>query len=167
MFSLRMILAAVAVVTVYVAAMVYHTRGWETAIATLTFVIYGGAMTAAVLSHKNRAFFVAFSIFGLVYALSWYAGIANRLVTERMFDNLVERIAAVQKEAMQLTEQEPPLTRADAISRGLAYQPFDDWITRLKFIGRCSFSVFVGLLAGFVAEAVVRRSKANLPTVVK
>jgi len=167
MFSLRMLLVVAAIVAVYIAAIVYRTPWWETAIATLTLLIYASAMTAAILSREHRAFFVAFSIFGLVYGLSWYAGIANRLVTERMFDNVVERIAAVQKEAMQLTEQEPPLTQADAISRGLANQPFDDWVTRLKFIGRCSFSVLVSLIAGVVAEAVVRRSKAKAQAVAK
>jgi len=155
MFSLRMLLAVVAISAVYIAGMAYPTEWWETSLVTLTYVIYAGAITAAIAARQSRTFFVAFAVFGLAYGAMLHFGLGWRMVTERVLDSHVERVG----QAM-----------IDAADQGQLVEmgDFGWWQARFKFIGRLSVAVLISLVAGVVAEALARRSnKAHAPSVGK
>ncbi len=82
MFSLRMLMAVVAISAVYIAGLVYRTQFWAAAIVALTYAAYAAAGTAAILSQKRRAFFSAFVMFGLAYAMTVFFVPRDRMPTE-------------------------------------------------------------------------------------
>ena len=111
MFSLRMLLAVVTLAAVYIAGFVFRTEWWRVSILTLTYLIFAGAITAAILSHQRRAFFVAFAVFGLAYALCVYVRV--ELVTERLLTSWARTIYqaevdARRQEARDAANEPPP-----------------------------------------------------------
>ncbi len=108
MFSLRMLLAVVTLSAVYIAGIVYRTGWWVPSILTLTYLIYAGAITAAILSREHRAFFVAFAVFGFAYAVCNYS--QTELVTDRLLANFALSEVRARTDA-QMQE------RFDAIAR--------------------------------------------------
>jgi len=137
MFSLRMLMAVVAVSAVYIAGMVHRTPWWEAAIVTLTLAIYGGAITGATLSRQHRPFFVAFAIFGLSYGLCLFLVEGKKLAPERVLDEAVQQVEILRAETMQVG-------------------PWGH--SRFKTIGLSLFGVVISFCAGLVADAVVIRS---------
>jgi hypothetical protein len=137
MFSLRLLFAVLTVWAVYVAGMVYANPWLEAVIHACTFVIYAGAITAAILSRERRAFYVAFAIFGIAYGfcLENRAGIG--MVTHDMLTALAEQVHGA--------------------SRYYDTRPF---VT----IGHALIGLCISLSTGLITEAVVKR-RSNPPGV--
>jgi hypothetical protein len=182
MFSLRMLMAVVAISAVYIAGMAYRTAWWEASVLTLTYVIFAASVAAALLSRNRRAFFVTFATFGLVYCSSVYFGL--ELVTSKALDSIAERFvdpvltSSGEKTVFRFGGAVPadPADESveDMLDRMLkvdqpsfddlvaAQDSFDDVITRMKTIGHAFIAVVFGLVSGAIAEAVVRRKQAGV-----
>ncbi len=184
MFSLRMLLAVVALAAVYVAGMLFRTPWWEASILTLTYMIFAGSIAAAILSREHRAFFVTFAAFGLAYCASVY--FRMELVTTRALHEFASR---VQEEANARDDVQCAPTAQDFVTIYPAIDPanppaylptavpppppaylrpqvarqqslLDESILSsfvLKSIGQAFFAVLFGLVTGVVAEAIMKR----------
>jgi hypothetical protein len=128
MYSLRMLLAVVAISAVYIAGMTYRTAWWHASILTLTYLIYAAAISAAILAKQHRAFFVVFVVFGLAYL--WFPDRANMPI-----QLILNKLGKYEPHAMSVAQFE-----------------------RFNSIGHSLFALIMSLLAGVIAEAVVRRS---------
>jgi hypothetical protein len=151
MFSLRTLLAAVAVLAVYIAGMVYRARWWEASILTLTYIIYAGAIAAEIVTKERRVFFVTFSVFGVAYGWALHHGVAYDMlpneVLSRMSAHISEDFASI---VIGKTEwyYEPGTIRS---------AHFDRAFFAFSRIGHALFAVLLSFVAGAVAEALVRR----------
>jgi hypothetical protein len=187
MFSLRMLLAVVALSAVYIACFLFRTEWWKVAILTLTYLIFASAITAAFLSRERRAFFLAFAVYGLVYGLCVYLRV--ELVTERLLTNWARTTYQAEVDARRQTASDATAQTAtagrpglmDAAGTDVVYEnPFDDppprspfgdeprqrrnpfgdlddTLSHFRSVGHSFFALLVGFVAGVVAEAVVRR----------
>jgi hypothetical protein len=154
MFSLRMLLVVVALAALYIAGMVYRTEWWEASILTLTYLIYAAAISAAFLAKEHRAFFLVFAVFGVAYGVCVYVQMDDRMVTDWVLAEVRERVHKAEAESAISAGRRPPVhPSAD---------PFDESFPRLKYIGHSFFAVMISLVAGVVAEAVVRRKQKTV-----
>jgi hypothetical protein len=181
MFSLRMLLAVVAISAVYIAAIAYRTPWWEASVLTQTYLIFAGSIAASLLSRNRRAFFVTFAVFALAYCSSVYFGL--ELVTSRVLDATAERFVdpVLTSSGDEIVFRFGGAVPADPVDESVeemldrmlkvdqpsfddllaAQDTFDDVVTRMKTIGHAFFAVLLGLTSGVVAEAVVRKLKTT------
>jgi hypothetical protein len=173
MFSLRMLLAVVTVSAVYIAGMVYRTEWWRASILTLTVAIYAAAISAAILAKQHRAFFIVFAVFGLAYLFCVYLGIdtvPGRIVQQWALKLPVEAVQAPASAYAPATGTPPafaPMPGAPPayapppayVSPGPVYAPgfMRPGFAELRSIGNSFFALLISLVAGVIAEAVVRR----------
>ncbi len=172
MFSLRMLLTVVTLSAVYIAGIVYRTGWWVPSILTLTYLIYAGAITAAILSREHRAFFVAFAVFGFAYVLCNYS--QTELVTDRLLRNFAlsevrARTDAQMQEQIDAMEQTGPGYPGQLVPGRVIRtngNPLDNFArdlhSQIRSIGHSFFAVLISFVAGVVAEAVVRRKPQSL-----
>ena len=142
--------------------MVYRTGWWVPSILTLTYLIYAGVITAAIVSREHRAFFVAFAVFGFGYAACIYFRtelVTDRVLTKfaqaefraRLDDRTQQKFdAAAQTEDISV----PPPLNGNA-------DPFVDFpralLLQIRPIGHSFFAVVISFVAGAVADGIVRR----------
>ncbi len=153
MFSLRMLLAVVAISAVYIAGMVYRTEWWQAGILTLTYLIYAAAISAAFLAKQHRAFFVVFAVFGLAYGLSVHYEIYTlpQKVIEELGFQLPLEVRIQLDDPFGAPPQQPP-RRHPSDHQGY-------W--QLWAIGHAFVALVISLVAGVVAEALVRKSRSK------
>ncbi len=115
--------------------------------ATLTYLIYATATTAAILARERRAFFVAFVVFGVAYGLTNHSEFGFRILAT---DKLMEVVLGLLPSPEGNGEVQFQAVRSETLT--------------VAAIANASFALVISLLAGVIAEAVVRR-KQNIGSV--
>lgn len=142
MFSLRMLMAVVAVAALCVAGMMYRNEWWQAGILSLTYIIYAAAITAAIVSSERRVFWVAFAVFGVGYGVCMYFGM-ELLGPQRILDQIA---GTLPHGFMVFGNQRVP-------AAPVGYEIFMQ-------IGHVFSALATSFVAGTVAEWVVRRRNA-------
>jgi hypothetical protein len=151
--------------------MVYRTGWWMPSILTLTYLIYAGVITAAILSREYRAFFVAFAVFGFAYGVCVYSRI--ELVTDRLLTKFAQaEFRARLDDRMQEKFDASDLTEDISVPLPLGYgsaNPFADFprqlLSQIRPIGHSLFALVIGFVAGAVADGIVWRKSQRPPAV--
>jgi hypothetical protein len=170
MFSLRMLLALVTLSAVYIAGMVYRTEWWTASLLTLTYLIFAAALSAAILSHQRRAFFVAFIAFGLGYGACIYSPMGDGMITGTVLSRLADRVARpvgeLPEDSQDGQQSDGEITRYLNGSAAPFDNPFDDSSDPFRpvdrgwwyfvHIGHAFVAILISCIAGTVAESLVR-----------